>query len=147
MTQNQKYQHNQDNHHHDDDDRARACACAREDGRTLILRSYRANVSPTITRAALNIIEDALSSGLDVDSIIMAIEQTGLAPQPSARYLAAILRNWRLQGYVTQNWKRREKPDNPALDYQQRDWSEINFQFFDLEEYEHGRETHRPADL
>lgn len=66
----------------------------------LIAEAYRANISETITRAAATIIEEALTHGMETDTVIMAIEETGLASRPSPYYLRAVLRNWAENGVV-----------------------------------------------
>ena len=59
-----------------------------------IRQSYEDNIGP-MTKAAANLIEDAMNAGsFDVDTVILAIEETGLASRPSAYYLRAVLRNW-----------------------------------------------------
>lgn len=63
-----------------------------------IAQTYMDNIAPEITAAAAHIIEDALRAGMDADTVILAIEETGLAPRPSAFYLRAILRNWAMTG-------------------------------------------------
>lgn len=60
--------------------------------------SYSENVAPQMTRAAARMIEDAMSHGMDPDTVILAIEETGLAPHPSPLYLRAILRHWAMTG-------------------------------------------------
>ena len=80
---------------------------AREAGRLpgteimqLIADAYRANVAKEITRAAARIIEDALTHGMEPDTVILAIEETGLASRPSPYYMRAVLRNWAEHGVV-----------------------------------------------
>ena len=58
-----------------------------------IREAYTDNIGP-MTGAAAKLIEKALDGGLKVEEVIMAIEETGLAPRPSAYYLKAILENW-----------------------------------------------------
>lgn len=65
-----------------------------------IFNAYIDNIADRITRSVANIIENAYNAGLSVDEIIMAIEETGLAPHPSPRYLQAILTNWIESGYT-----------------------------------------------
>ena len=82
-------------------------ACARgNDGERgeqlrLIAEAYRANVARQITPVVAHMIEDAMAAGMDCDTIIWACEETGLAPNPSPRYLRAVLRNWSLRGHVS----------------------------------------------
>lgn len=68
-----------------------------EDGER-ILEAYTDNVAETMTLAVARMIEGAFDAGLTVDEIILAIEETGLAPRPSPRYLKAILKNWMANG-------------------------------------------------
>lgn len=65
-----------------------------------IAAAYRANVSRMITQAAAGIIERALRSGMEPATVIMAIEETGLASRPSPYYLSAVLRNWAENGVI-----------------------------------------------
>ena len=66
-----------------------------------IAEAYRANISPTITQAAALVIENALRSGMEPATVILGIEETGLASRPSPYYLRAVLRNWAERGVVT----------------------------------------------
>ena len=66
----------------------------------LVADAYRENVAEKITKAAAQIIEDALTHGMEPDTVIMAIEETGLASRPSPYYLRAVLRNWAENGVV-----------------------------------------------
>lgn len=89
---------------------ARARARAREDtGSTelppaevmqKIASAYHDNISQQITRVAAGIIEKALSSGMKPATVILAIEETGMASRPSPYYLSAVLRNWAENGVV-----------------------------------------------
>lgn len=89
---------------------ARARACAREaDAETelpgreimeMIAASYRANINRQITQVAAGIIERALKHGMEPQTVIMAIEETGMASRPSPYYLSAVLRNWTENGVV-----------------------------------------------
>ncbi len=65
-----------------------------------IAEAYRANVAREITQAAARLIEDALTHGMEPATVIMAIEETGLASRPSPYYLRAILKNWAENGVV-----------------------------------------------
>ena len=116
----QQNQEQYNNHHDNHDDLARACACAREAQLLLIAEAYRANVAKTITAAVAQMIEDALDHGMDCDSIIWACEETGLAPNPSPRYLRAVLRNWALRGHVSSRVHGQEK------DIQARPWYHLD---------------------
>lgn len=59
-----------------------------------IREAYIDNVSDRMTGAAAKIIEEAYQAGMTIEQIIMAIEDTGLAPRPSPAYLRAILVEW-----------------------------------------------------
>ena len=65
-----------------------------------IAEAYRANISQMITHAAAGIIEQALKHGMEPGTVILAIEETGMASRPSPYYLAAVLRNWAENGVV-----------------------------------------------
>ena len=67
-----------------------------EDG-SRIRDAYLDNIGP-MTSAAANMIEHFFAEGIEADEIIMAIDDTGLAPRPSALYLRAIMSNWITQG-------------------------------------------------
>lgn len=114
--QNQQQQHHEDHtqdDNHDDNRNTGPGVLANPETCELILRAYRENIGPEITGAVAKIIEDAISSGMDIDTVIMAIEETGLAPRPSAFYLRAILRNWAMDGeaYSRIHNSRREIPN------------------------------------
>lgn len=87
---------------------ARTCARAREDGDELppqevmqqIARVYHENINAKITRVAAGVIERALKNGMEPATVILAIEETGMASRPSPYYLAAVLRNWAETGVV-----------------------------------------------
>lgn len=89
---------------------ARARACAREatsetelppaEIMQQIADAYHDNISDKITKVAAGIIERALSSGMEPATVIMAIEETGMASRPSPYYLSAVLRNWATSGVV-----------------------------------------------
>lgn len=65
-----------------------------------IAEAYRENISPTITRVAAQLIEDALTHGMEPATVILAIEETGMAARPTPYYLRAILRHWAEFGVV-----------------------------------------------
>lgn len=65
-----------------------------------ILESYLENINDTMTSAVAHMIERAYQSGLSVDEIIMAIEETAFAPHPSPRYLRAVLKSWIETGFT-----------------------------------------------
>jgi hypothetical protein len=80
----------------------------REDGKQLppreimeeIAKAYRANINTMISKAAAGIIEKALTAGMEPATVILAIEETGMASRPSPYYLSAVLRNWAQNGVV-----------------------------------------------
>lgn len=74
----------------------------------LIAEAYRANIGDTITQAAAHLIEDALSHGMEPDTVILAIEETGLASRPSPYYLRAVLRNWAESGVTVSRARNRQ---------------------------------------
>lgn len=99
-------QHHQDDHYHDNDHHhdnrntvpGVSYTLPPTEAMELIGKAYRENIGPQITAAVARMIEDALRSGMDVDTVVMAIEETGLAPRPSAFYLRAVLKNWAMEG-------------------------------------------------
>ena len=88
---------------------------------------------------------DMLSGGINPDAISYAIDETALAPRPSAKYCLAICKRLLAQGITTREAASR-RPDqavpahtvnhNPALRYQQRTTSEADYSglFVDPEE-------------
>ena len=72
--------------------------------------AYIDNVSDRMTGAAAKIIEDAYTAGMTVEQIIMAIEDTGLAPRPSPAYLRAILQEWARCGVSVSRSNRDVRP-------------------------------------
>ena len=65
-----------------------------------IAQAYRENINPMITKAAAGIMERALLGGMEPSTVILAIEETGMASRPSPYYLSAVLRNWAENGVV-----------------------------------------------
>lgn len=65
-----------------------------------IAGAYRANINTMISKAAAGIIERALKAGMEPATVILAIEETGMASRPSPYYLSAVLRNWAQNGVV-----------------------------------------------
>lgn len=65
-----------------------------------IATAYKENINPMITAAAAGIIERALQHGMEPQTVIQAIEETGMASRPSPYYLSAVLRNWAESGVV-----------------------------------------------
>ena len=68
-----------------------------EDGERL-REAYEENLNMPITGAVAQMIENAVSHGLTVDEVIMAMEETAFAPKPTPWYLRAILQRWALTG-------------------------------------------------
>lgn len=64
-----------------------------------IREAYEDNIG-RLTAAAAHLIEQTYEDGMFPQDIIWAIEETGLAPQPSAYYLRAVLTNWAREGVV-----------------------------------------------
>lgn len=79
----------------------------------LLKEAYCDNIG-TMTGAAAKLLENAFDGGLTVDELVMAIEETGLAPRPSAYYLKAILENWARNG-VTVSKMRHQIKANRAM--------------------------------
>ena len=120
----QKQQYNLEEDYYNNYYPARARACAREGAPTFdtprmedleesrntrmppkeimeeIAKAYRANINPMISKAAAGIIERALNAGMEPATVILAIEETGMASRPSPYYLSAVLRNWAQNGVV-----------------------------------------------
>lgn len=93
-----------------------------EDGNRII-QAYTENIGPSINAPVARLIEEFIASGHTVDHVIDAIERTGFAPRPSPAYLRAVLRNY--------DQPRQQQPSpwykqNPALMYQQRDYSDTD---------------------
>lgn len=77
-----------------------------------IRESYVDNIGP-LTGAVASLIEDAFYKGkLEVEEILMAIEETGLAPRPSPYYLRAILKNWAENGVTVSRLHHEIKKNN-----------------------------------
>lgn len=129
----------------------RACARAREEARASMLhgqyvdcceyyaRAFNRSPAPGIQRELATRIRD----GMSADVIRAAIDDTMMAPRPSWAYMTAILRRCDLEGIRTlAEWntskERYQASKNPALNYQQRDYTEDEFGddfFIDLDKY------------
>ena len=87
-----------------------------------------------------------IKAGMSAEVIRAAIDDTMCAPRPSWAYCAAILRNCDLDGVRTlRDWQERkmryQSASNPALNYQQRTYTEDMFGedfFIDLGKYADG---------
>lgn len=114
-----------------------------------VLRCYLNNVTA-------GDIEEAISAGLQASAILDALNQTAMAPRPSHYYFRAILKRYMREGITTrekaeeQRWKRKHDMEirqdsqqrawftNPALNYQQRDYTDDDSFFIDLDKYAEG---------
>ena len=105
---NQEYQYKNtsgENNYYNNTTRGRACSDqpAEMPGREImdqIAEAYRQNINPMISGVAAQMIEQALKSGMEPGTVILAIEETGMASRPSPYYLAAILKRWAESGVV-----------------------------------------------
>lgn len=96
MTEQQKHhQDNYNNYYYNNT--VPGVSLTAEDGER-IKEAYLDNISDRMTGAVANMITNAINKGLTVNEIIMAIEETGFAPQPSPAYLRRILENWAESG-------------------------------------------------
>ena len=78
-----------------------------------IREAYCDNIGD-LTGAVAKMIEKAIYHGLTAQEVVMAIEETGFAPRPSAYYLKAILENWAENG-VTVSKIRHEVSANKGV--------------------------------
>ena len=104
-TINRQQQYTEQDYHYDNNiitTQTRACSKELPGDEVMekIAEAYRANINPMITQVAAQIIEKALSSDMEPGTVILAIEETGMASRPSPYYLAAVLRNWAQSGVV-----------------------------------------------
>lgn len=128
----QKYDHQENNNHNNNNNyhtEPGVSFITAEDGER-ICSAYTENIGP-LTASVAHMIESFVSQGLTVDNIILAIEETGFAPRPSAYYLRAILRNWARDGVTVTKARhaavREQRSTNPALWYQQRQYTDADF--------------------
>lgn len=133
MTMNQYTQNkneNKDDYNHNDYNKHTGPGVS-EEMMIRIGKAYMQNVARQITAAAARVIEDGLRE-FDPDTVLLAIEETGLAPKPSPAYLRAILRNWKEKGVSA----RVQKPwwQNPALQCEQREGAYENYVFPNIED-------------
>ena len=106
----EKYQNTRSDYYYNNYYPTRARACAREATTSdelppaeimgQIALAYHENISEKITKVAAGIIERALKNGMEPATVILAIEETGMASRPSPYYLSAVLRNWAENGVV-----------------------------------------------
>ena len=130
----------------------RVRACAREgDPRATMLhgqyvdvceyyaQAFHRSPAPAIQRE----IATRIKAGMSADVLRAAIDDTMMAPRPSWAYMAAILRRCDLEGIRTlTDWRtskdRYQAAKNPALNYEQRTYTEDMFGedfFIDLDKY------------
>lgn len=83
-----------------------------------IKTAYLENISDKMTGAVANLIEKAFQSGLEADEIILAIKETGLAPNPTPWYLKKVLENWAESGVIMSRFDR----DRSHTNYQVKPW-------------------------
>ena len=108
--QEQQYKDGDDYNYNYYPARARAREATTIPGEEIMHRialAYKENVSPMITRVAAGIIERALQNGMEPETVILAIEETGMASRPSPYYLSAVLRNWAETGVTLSRTKGR----------------------------------------
>ena len=96
--------------------------------------AYNQNIGE-MTAPVAYFVEKCIKGGMEPAVIREAIERTGWAPRPTPFYLRAILQRFQREGVRTmadverEQIERRQRREcatwfkNPALDYQQRDWS------------------------
>lgn len=138
---------------------ARACARAREAAQEAEVRAallhgqyvdcceyYAASFHRGIPAGIQREIATRIKGGMSAEVIRAAIDDTMLAPRPSWAYCAAILRNCDLDGVKSlADWnarkERRQCSSNPALNYEQRQYTDDDYGpdfFIDLEKYGEG---------
>lgn len=104
--------------------------------------AFHRSPAPSIQRD----IATRIKGGMSADVIRAAIDDTMMAPRPSWAYMAAILRRCDIEGIRTmQEWneskQRYQSAKNPALNYEQRTYTEDQFGedfFIDLDKYADG---------
>ena len=123
---------------------ARACARTREgteaETRAAIMRGwyvdaceyYQDAFDRRCTQLVRRTIAEAIGAGMTVDVLRAAMDATQLAPRPSWAYCAAILARCQRDGILTaEDWARDHKAwsrrRNPALQYEQRQYAEDDF--------------------
>ena len=95
-----------------------------EDGERIV-RAYMDNIGYGINPPVARMIEEFISNGHTVNDVIDAIERTGFAPRPSPAYLRAVLRNYNQP--TPQQQPSAWYKQNPALNYQQRKYTDADF--------------------
>lgn len=102
MTDQQKNQDNYNNYYYNNT--VPGVSLTPEDGER-IKEAYLDNIADRMTGAVANMITNAFNRGLSVNEIVMAIEETGFAPNPSPAYLRRILENWAENGVTVSKIK------------------------------------------
>lgn len=82
-----------------------------DEDKEVLRECYNDNIGE-MTGAAAGVIERAFLAGIDVCDIIMAIEDTGLAPRPSGYYLKRILDRWIETGVTVSRARDKVKSNN-----------------------------------
>ena len=82
-----------------------------DEDKQILRECYNDNIGD-MTAAAADVIERAFLAGIDVCDIIMAIEDTGLAPRPSGYYLKRILDRWIETGVTVSRARDKVKSNN-----------------------------------
>lgn len=82
-----------------------------DEDKKILRECYNDNIGD-MTAAAADVIERAFLAGIDVCDIIMAIEDTGLAPRPSGYYLKRILDRWIETGVTVSRARDKVKSNN-----------------------------------
>lgn len=124
-----------------------------------IRQTYEGVVKCYLNNVTARDIERAIEGGLEASAIMDALYQTAMAPRPSHYYFRAILKRYMAEGITSrqkaeeQRWKRKHDMEisragqlrawytNPALNYQQRDYTDDEFGddfFIDLDKYAEG---------
>lgn len=102
-------------------------------------RAFGRSPAPGIQRELATRIRD----GMSAEVLRAAIDDTMMAPRPSWAYMAAILRRCDAEGILTlEQWntskERYQARKNPALNYEQRTYTEDQFDdtfFINLDKY------------
>lgn len=117
-TEDYKHNNNNNNNNYNNRHTEPGVCISAEDGE-LIVQAYSGCIGP-LNMAVANMIEHAIKSGLSVDDVLCAIEETAFAPRPSAAYLRAILRNWIQYGHAGAKARHASQAD------QQQQWWQQN---------------------
>lgn len=99
----EQYKNPEGDYYYNNNYKTRSRACSELPGEEIMLRiaeEYRGNISDRITNVAASVIEEALRNGMEPNTVILAIRETGMASRPSPYYLKAVLRRWAETGVV-----------------------------------------------